>query len=60
MKKSTLSGSVESVLSRSEMKSITAGTTVCEIMPGSCAFDFENDGNEDKFETCLDDRYGPE
>jgi len=60
MKTSTLSASIEGVLSRSEMKSIIAGTTVCQIMPGSCACDFENDGDEDGFEQCLDDRYGPE
>jgi len=60
MKTSILTGNIEAVLSRSEMRSITAGSIVCEIMPGSCACDLDQDGDIAKFEACLDDRYGPE
>jgi hypothetical protein len=48
------------VLNRKEMKSITAGSMVCEIMPGSCACDLDQGGTWEEYEQCLDDRYGPE
>lgn len=56
----TLTRNIEGVLSRSEMKSITAGSIVCEIMPGSCACDLDQGGTIDEYYDCLDDRYGPE
>ena len=45
------------------VEDLIVSTDVCAIMPGSCACDFVGEGgheDEDKFEDCLDDRYGPE
>jgi len=63
MNTSFLKGNMEGVLTRSEMKSITAGGIVCEVMPGNCsceAFGENGHGDWDQYEQCLDDRYGPE
>jgi len=60
-----LDSNLSSFVNTSEImvEELVAFSDVCAIMPGSCACDFVGPGgheDEDEFEACLDDRYGPE